>query len=241
MEVKYVKVPFDLELAKKITNGEVDGKIITRDGKNARILCFDRKGTNYPIVALIEINMGEEDYFSFRINGDYDTIENNSKDLFIKIPEYREFKNGDFIAFGEDKENPSIGILRKMNLKYHDDYVVLNKKGILFDFCGFVYKNLRNATEEEKQKLIDSLKISKDPRAKECLKKLGIEVNTESEFKPFDKVLTRDNFTKIWYADIFSHLDKNGSYICVGNTWDECIPYNEETAHLLGTKNDYIK
>lgn len=32
-----VIVPFDVELAKQITNGEVDGKIVTRYGKNARI------------------------------------------------------------------------------------------------------------------------------------------------------------------------------------------------------------
>lgn len=33
METKYVKVPFEVELAKKITNGEVEGRIIDNDGE----------------------------------------------------------------------------------------------------------------------------------------------------------------------------------------------------------------
>ena len=34
-------------------------KVITRDGKNARIICTDAKN-NYPIVALIETSNGKE-------------------------------------------------------------------------------------------------------------------------------------------------------------------------------------
>jgi hypothetical protein len=41
MEHKLVKVPFDVELAKKITNKECEGKIVTRSGRSARIVCFD--------------------------------------------------------------------------------------------------------------------------------------------------------------------------------------------------------
>ena len=39
----FFKIPFDLELAKMITNKEVNGKIVTQDGHNARIVCFDYK------------------------------------------------------------------------------------------------------------------------------------------------------------------------------------------------------
>lgn len=65
MEQKLVKVPFDVELAKRIQSGECEGRIVTRDGENVRILCFDRKGTELPIVALVEIKCGVEDYFHF--------------------------------------------------------------------------------------------------------------------------------------------------------------------------------
>lgn len=43
MGTKMIKIPFDIELAKKITNGEVEGKVVTRDSKSVRIICFDQK------------------------------------------------------------------------------------------------------------------------------------------------------------------------------------------------------
>lgn len=56
-------------------------------------------------------------------------------------------------------------------------------------------------------------------------------------FKPFDKVLVR--FTKgIWYCALFSNiLEEYGViyYHCNGIHYNNCIPYNEETEHLIGT------
>ena len=65
------------------------------------------------------------------------------------------------------------------------------------------------------------------------------EEKPKCEFKPFDRVLVRDLDFNIWYNDIFSFRDKDGRYMCIGNKWDECIPYNEETAHLLGTTDNF--
>ena len=57
------------------------------------------------------------------------------------------------------------------------------------------------------------------------------------QFKPFDQVLVRDNPGYVWKVDFYSH--KGVNHVCVGNSWRECIPYNEETAHLLGTTKPY--
>lgn len=57
-------------------------------------------------------------------------------------------------------------------------------------------------------------------------------------FKPFDKVLVRDNEEDLWYANFFTHYngdDKYYPYVCIGTHYRYCIPYNEHTAHLLGT------
>lgn len=35
-------------------------KVVTRDGKNVRIVCTDKKGNDYPVVALIECEKTEE-------------------------------------------------------------------------------------------------------------------------------------------------------------------------------------
>ena len=56
--------------------------------------------------------------------------------------------------------------------------------------------------------------------------------------QPFDKVLVRGQNGQDWRADLFSHVD-NKFHMAVGNYyWIQCIPYNEETKHLIGTKED---
>lgn len=44
-------IPFNLETAKKIQAGEIEGKIKTRCGHDARILCTDLMGQAQPILA----------------------------------------------------------------------------------------------------------------------------------------------------------------------------------------------
>ncbi len=68
---------------------------------------------------------------------------------------------------------------------------------------------------------------------------LCIEVKPECKFKPFDKVLVMDGGS-IWFAGIFSHLRKDREFFCIGGSlWEQCIPYNEQTAHLLGTTDNW--
>ena len=64
------------------------------------------------------------------------------------------------------------------------------------------------------------------------------DVNT---LQPFDKVLVRDFLNEDWMADFFERIDKNAGYYnatCVTSHWEQCIPYNEETKHLLGMRED---
>ena len=37
-------------------------KLVTRDGRRARIVCTDKRNENYPIISLIEYEWGEVDY-----------------------------------------------------------------------------------------------------------------------------------------------------------------------------------
>ena len=58
--------------------------------------------------------------------------------------------------------------------------------------------------------------------------------------KPFDKVIARcSDFN--WVCDMFSHYDKSKCvmpYVCVGGFYEVCIPYNDETNHLVGTTDE---
>ena len=57
-----------------------------------------------------------------------------------------------------------------------------------------------------------------------------------STLKPFDKVLVRDSDSSLWGCNFFSYLDRSWAY-CVSSAWIRMIPFNDETKHLVGTKN----
>ena len=90
----FKKISFNLELAKKITNKEINGRIVTRDGRQARIICFDRKETDdifdppKNIIALVENKDGSEGVFAFRDDGMILLNEETDYDLQIEVPSY---------------------------------------------------------------------------------------------------------------------------------------------------------
>ena len=59
--------------------------------------------------------------------------------------------------------------------------------------------------------------------------------------QPFDRVLARDYKNDTWTACLYSHhateLD-DGWFVCDNTYWHFIIPYNDETKHLVGTKDD---
>ena len=58
--------------------------------------------------------------------------------------------------------------------------------------------------------------------------------------KVLDKVLVKDTPAKLWNIGIFSHYVESDTfpYKCVGDNYKLCIPYNEETKHLVGTTEE---
>ena len=104
----------------------------------------------------------------------------------------------------------------------------------------------RLATEEEKQKLFDAIKESgyKWNAKTKTLEKLVKPKFDPKTLNAFDKVLVRLTRDCIWNATFFSHYDKEinwGCHPCVTTScksYDKCIPYNDETKHLLGTSDE---
>lgn len=61
--------------------------------------------------------------------------------------------------------------------------------------------------------------------------------------KPFDKVLVRNNNGE-WECAIFSHITNYGGsyqYDCCYMIYKYCIPYNNNTKHLVGTTEEAPK
>ena len=57
--------------------------------------------------------------------------------------------------------------------------------------------------------------------------------------QPFDKVLTRCDDSEKWGIDLFGYFDNLYKGVCCLDAYLQmCIPYNDETKHLVGTKND---
>lgn len=54
--------------------------------------------------------------------------------------------------------------------------------------------------------------------------------------KPFDKVLIRTSNSDIWECDIFSSYNPycSNPFHCIGTWAEQCIPFNEDTKHLIG-------
>ena len=58
--------------------------------------------------------------------------------------------------------------------------------------------------------------------------------------KPFDKVLVRNFKTYKWKCEHFSYFNEGNDYpcMCTSNSYAFCVPYNDETKHLVGTSNE---
>lgn len=59
--------------------------------------------------------------------------------------------------------------------------------------------------------------------------------------KPFDKVLVRDSNISTWRCTFYSHTREDGSkwkYITGNSAYEWCIPYNDDTKHLVGTTDE---
>lgn len=63
------------------------------------------------------------------------------------------------------------------------------------------------------------------------------------QFKPFDQVLVRSDAEPNWVPTLFGFMINDTDkklYCCIdGIRYPKCIPYNEETKHLIGTTNPY--
>ena len=88
-------------------------KVVTRDGRNARIICTDRRDLNFPIIALIEnISGGGEKACSYTKDGRHYTDCSDILDLF----------------FAPEKHEGWINIYRNEDEDYYKGMVIFSSK-----------------------------------------------------------------------------------------------------------------
>ena len=208
---------------------------------------YYQDGGAYPTASF---NIETEDAAQTYINTIEERLDGklNMETLEIEKPQ-PEFKDGDIVYMG-NAWNEYIGIIKNIpsgNLietyaHCHKD----SKEGATLGL--WLNKNdsdeFRLATDSEKQQLFEAL--SKKGKVWNPETKTLDDLPKKCEFKTFDKVLVRNSKDDTWEADFFARLTRkeidytqSGKYLCVGDLWMYCIPYNEETAHLLGTTDEW--
>ena len=112
--------------------------------------------------------------------------------------------------------------------------IIVTKESKYYCFTSegaFIFKNTKYNLGE------CSLFPSKDQRD---WSKFELKFNPNT-LKPFDKVLVRDDSLEYWEAQLFSHIIKDENhfpYVCTNDSNRYCIPYNDDTKHLVGTYDE---
>lgn len=175
---------------------------MTEKGQNRAEIVYEDNSSNCPLLVVIHSISVSADWFSTT-----GKALSSANRLLLEVPEYTTFKDGEVLS---NKDGSYIFILNTHGKYLTSFYASLNQKGILKIEDGLsAWENriekYRFATESERQKLVDALKASKEPEAKEYLKRFfGIEEKPKYEFKPFDKVLVRKEGNKKWNISLFA-------------------------------------
>lgn len=156
-----------------------------------------------------------------------------------------EFKDGDIIvtdAIISLCYAKCIFILKgdlSTNENQANSYVFYNVENNFVDFnildTRIRDRNIRLATEKEKKELFKAL--AKKGKTWNAEKKVVEDIKKEHQFKPFERVLVRENRNEAWRAAFFSYINEYKRYVTTSMAWKYCVPY-EGNEHLLGTDKD---
>lgn len=165
----------------------------------------------------------------------------NLETLEIEQPK-PEFKDGDIVCIS-GMGYLAYGIVKSINNSSKKlEYYVLNDMSTLKfeDWLSFEDKQIQSITETQQIILFEAL--AKEGKAWNAEKKQIVDLKPKwITPKPFDRVITRGDNNDIWTANIFSHMNSYGEYVAIGcvGGYHYCLPYNDETAHLIGTTDEW--
>lgn len=159
----------------------------------------------------------------------------------LEIEKQPKFKDGDILSCDEDSFTKHTTLILHKDENITESIVSLIRHKKLVEtnvpIDNFLLSRLYPAREDEKKELFDAL--AKGGKAWNAEKKIIVNLKHKYEFKPFDKVLGRNEKDDVWEADLFSHYRKESQYPfrCIGRSRKYCIPY-EGNEHLLGIRNN---
>ena len=226
---------------------------MTKEINIAKILKDIPSGTRLwsPILGKVMfegINYGRETYpigvtgtdkldYSFTQSGRYYAIK-DAELLLFPSKDMRDwskfFKEGDVLENTTDDVFPKYVIFKKFVDDKYTTFEATN--GIILGDVPLKYSI---------QNTLSYSKVEDENKALEIKKKIQniVDKKPESsapEFQPFDKVLVRDYKEQMWMPTLFGFFCQDEGdrypYETAHGAYKYCIPYNEKTKHLLGTK-----
>lgn len=159
----------------------------------------------------------------------------------LKIEKQPEFKDGDFVCIS-GMGYLAYGIVKSIdNSSKKLEYYVLNDMSTLKfeDWLSFEDKQIQPITETQQIILFDAL--ANENMAWDAEKKAIVGLPKKCEFKVFQKVLVRELSVDEWIPNFYFKRYKDGHkhvMVC-GDIYNQCIPYNDSTKHLLGTTDEW--
>lgn len=96
------------------------------------------------------------------------------------------------------------------------------------------------ASEEAKKELFDKMEEAGYKWNADTLELEKATSKVESKFKPFDKVLVRDDLNEEWSINLFSYYDREDQdypYVCISGHYKYCIPYEGNEYLVSKTAN----
>lgn len=178
--------------------------------------------------------------YSFTENGTY-YEQKGAEMLLFPSKEMRDwskvFKEGDVLENTSDNVFPRYVIFKKFVDDKYTTFEAITRIIVGSETVkSIIQDTLSYSKVEDEEKAIEIKKtiqniVDKKPES------------SVPEFQPFDKVLVRDSDEEIWIPTLFGFFRQDGDekypYITMHGAYNYCIPYNEKTKHLLGTKEPY--
>lgn len=226
-------------------HGEVEFEKIINDDTFPIKFSFKVNGKNSDLIYAASVSIDGK--YATKYNGECILFPSKDQRDWSKFKVEPEMVDGEFYYcfYGDNqKENSFIFIYKKHMIYKTKCYAALSLLSSVLFRDNLITNNnenlteLRKATEEEKQRLLNAIKIRNyewDADKKELIKiELKFDINT---LKPFDKVLIRDNDAQSWRCDFYNSYVKSSvfPFITVRGIYKQCIPYNEDTKHLVSS------
>ncbi len=225
-------------------HGEVEFEKIINDDTFPIKFSFVVKGKNSDLRYAASVSIDGK--YATKYNGECILFPSKDQRDWSKFKVELEMVDGEFYYcfYGNNKKENSYIFIYKKHLIYKTkSYAALGMLySIVFKDALIANNNeniteLRKATEEEKQQLLNAIKkdgYKWDEEKKELVK---IESKFDiSTLQPFDKVLGRGDDYTMWNIDFYEcYNDELKCFGCAIMPYNQCVPYNDETKHLVRT------